>query len=194
MKLDIGCGSKKREGFIGIDIVAGADVDYVINLEHEKLPFDNDTVDYIYSSHFLEHVKYPDNVLPELGRVAKDNATIELWTPYAFSNEAFLYRHEVFLTELVWENFCVTSGDLFYHMLGKKRWLFNEIVYVLQPAVENEILEAGLTIPFAIKYLKGIVIEFGCFFTVKKDMTEPLIVPRKTFSHTRYGERYDLSK
>jgi len=62
-------------------------------------------VDHVFSSHCLEHIKIPFRLLGEISRVCKDGAKIEFWTPYAFSNEAFLYGHEMFLTEEHWMHF-----------------------------------------------------------------------------------------
>jgi len=53
IKLDIGCGAQKRdEDYTGVDNTATADV----KAEMWALPFDDSTVDAIWSSHSLEHV------------------------------------------------------------------------------------------------------------------------------------------
>jgi hypothetical protein len=39
LRLDLGCGSRKKEGTIGIDIQAQPSVDYVLNIQTEPLPF-----------------------------------------------------------------------------------------------------------------------------------------------------------
>jgi ubiquinone/menaquinone biosynthesis C-methylase UbiE len=55
----------------------------VLDLTTEPLPFTDRSVDEVYSAHFLEHVKEPNNIIRELGRVCRDGAHIEIWMPYA---------------------------------------------------------------------------------------------------------------
>lgn len=63
MKLDIGSGNKPREGFTGVDLYA--DGKGIIKAPMNALPFEDETVDEIYSSHSLEHIgKY--EVVPTL--------------------------------------------------------------------------------------------------------------------------------
>ena len=65
-KIDIGCGNNKRKGFIGIDYVASSCVDYVLDLSHEPLPFEDRSVSHVYSSHFLEHIPAPNHIFQKL--------------------------------------------------------------------------------------------------------------------------------
>ena len=50
MKLNLGCGSKKIEGFIGVDI---KNADVVADIRH--LPFPDESVDEIMAVHVVEH-------------------------------------------------------------------------------------------------------------------------------------------
>jgi len=56
--LDIGCGQKKIEGAIGIDFSPYSVADIVLDLNKEKLPFEDSSVDFIYTSHALEHLSW----------------------------------------------------------------------------------------------------------------------------------------
>lgn len=77
--LDIGCGRDKREGYIGIDRYLGGDV--IASMD--RLPFANDSVDEIYSSHALEHM--PKNmiipILREWSRVIKPHCVMQIRVP-----------------------------------------------------------------------------------------------------------------
>jgi len=86
-KLQIGCGWNKLDGFINIDKTIEVMPDEVVNIE-DGLPFDDNTFDYIYSSHCLEHVSPAKfrYVLEEIGRVAKNGCILELDLP--FDNQA----------------------------------------------------------------------------------------------------------
>ena len=52
VKLDIGCGNAKLDGYTGVDAFTGAD----IKAEMWSIPLEDGSVEEIYSSHALEHV------------------------------------------------------------------------------------------------------------------------------------------
>lgn len=53
MKLNLGCGNKRIEGFTNIDILKSSEAD--LNCDILNLPFENESVDLIYVSSVLEH-------------------------------------------------------------------------------------------------------------------------------------------
>lgn len=83
MKLNIGCGFVKREGYINIDKSKIVNPDKVVNVE-EGLPFPDNYFDEIYSSHSLEHIhpQYFGFVLEEIYRVAKPSCLLHLILPF----------------------------------------------------------------------------------------------------------------
>jgi SAM-dependent methyltransferase len=157
-RIDLGCGAVTRPGFVGLDQVEGPGVDHVLDLTRDRYPFPDRSVDEVYSAHFLEHIEAPNHVFGEIARICKDGARIEFWTPYAFSDEAFLYGHLHFITEEMWMHFCVSQRD--YHAdLLKGRWQLHRIVYVVLPATLEDLAHQGVGLDFAIRYLKGVVHE-----------------------------------
>lgn len=82
-KLNIGCGYNKKEGFINIDKVKEVKPDMVIDIE-QRLPFDDNTFEHIYSEHCFEHIRpqYWKGFLNELQRIAKDKCILELYLPF----------------------------------------------------------------------------------------------------------------
>lgn len=56
MKIDLGCGGKKKAGFIGLDQYPMAGVDHVVQIGADVWPFEDESVDEAYSSNFLEHL------------------------------------------------------------------------------------------------------------------------------------------
>ncbi len=60
-KLDLGCGPKKRAGYVGVDALPAPGVDYVIDIETEPLPFPDGSVSHVFSSHCPEHLKDPEH-------------------------------------------------------------------------------------------------------------------------------------
>lgn len=53
IKIDIGCGKNKINGFIGIDFDSRTNPDIVASALN--LPFQDNTVDEVYSAHLVEH-------------------------------------------------------------------------------------------------------------------------------------------
>jgi SAM-dependent methyltransferase len=83
MKINIGCGYDKREGWINIDKAEEVKPDMVVDIE-KGLPFGDNSVDEIYSHHCLEHIR-PGRwkfVLAEIARVAKPGCILELDLPF----------------------------------------------------------------------------------------------------------------
>lgn len=191
ISIDIGCGSQKKEGCIGLDSVAGEGVDYVIDLTQERWPFEDDSVSYVFSSHFLEHVHAPNHIFHELGRISRDGAQFEFWTPYPFSEGGFYYGHVAFLSESLWMEFCYFHRDMFLSMLGG-RWLLNAINYVVREETAKTLWQQGFSIDFAIKHFKDVVVEFGIEIEFRRDLDVPARLPQRTYSFSRYGERIDL--
>lgn len=192
VKIDLGCGGIKREGFIGLDFVTGPGVDHVLDLTKDRYPFEDNTVDYVFSSHFLEHIESPNHVFHEIARICRDGAKIEIWTPYAFSNDAFIYGHVSFLTEEIWLHFCCLFPEVHAALLGG-RWLLKNINFVVLPEVEQELTGRGFAMDFAIRYFKSVVKEFGVEIEFRSDLEFPSSTPLRTYSHTRDGERFALS-
>lgn len=191
LKIDLGCGGSKREGFVGLDSVNGPGVDHVLDLTRDRFPFDDATVDHVFSSHFLEHIGPPNHIFQEIARVCRDGATIEIWTPYAFSNDAFIYGHITFLTEEPWLHFCCYHRDAHLEML-RGRWLLRNINYVVTQDVERDLRAQGFPLDFAVRYLKSVVTEFGVEIEFRRDLEVPAVVPTRTYSHARDSERFVL--
>ena len=81
IRLDIGSGPLPRAGFTGVDFYV--DAPGIIKAPMNKLPYDGETIDEIYSSHALEHIgKY--EVVPTLTewyRVLKFSAPLTIEVP-----------------------------------------------------------------------------------------------------------------
>jgi SAM-dependent methyltransferase len=192
VRIDLGCGGAKREGYIGLDFVGLPGVDHVIDLTKERFPFDDHTVDEVFSAHFLEHIDSPDHVFNEIGRVCRDGARIEIWTPYAFSNEAFAYGHEHFLTEAMWTQFCVSHRDHFLDMLIG-RWQLESFTYVIPAHTQRDLRNNDVTFDFAVRYLKDVVEEFSVQIEFRTELDIPPALPKRFWTDTRFGIRHDLA-
>jgi SAM-dependent methyltransferase len=90
LKLDLGCGQNKKEGFKGVDIWDGPGVDYVADLFKFPLPFGDESVEEIFGSHFFEHVPQEKRFgfMDELYRILIPGGKINFITPYWASPRA----------------------------------------------------------------------------------------------------------
>ena len=146
MKLHLGCGNDRKEGYINCDISPEVKPDKVLDLE-KKLPFKDNSVEEIVGNHVLEHVNNFKSLMHELHRISKKNAKLKFkvpfytswgqfndpthvrfFTPWTFSYfEKGNYSHEVgtqksmFKVEKVKINFGVGSSK-------KLNWLFNPLL------------------------------------------------------------------
>ena len=107
MKINLGSGLKKKEGYINIDGDSRTNPDIIRNIE-KGLPFSDNTIDEIFTEHFLEHVS-PDEihfVMFECWRVLKSGSLMKIIVPIGkgWSNSPehkcpFDYRSELFFTD-----------------------------------------------------------------------------------------------
>lgn len=95
MKLNIGCGYKKKDGYVNVDSDPGCKPDLVLDLESKSWPFEDNSISEVVASHVLEHLgaTYRDwvNIWKELWRVCQNGAVIHVTVPHP--------RHDNFLVD-----------------------------------------------------------------------------------------------
>jgi hypothetical protein len=110
LKLDLACGQNKLKGFVGVDVVKkGTKAD----IEHDLLvtpwPFKDNSVDELYTSHFIEHIPHGSSALNnpffdffnEAWRVLKKGGTFKIIAPYYTSIRATQDpTHQRFISEM----------------------------------------------------------------------------------------------
>ncbi|WP_416242943.1 glycosyltransferase [Azospira sp. APE16] len=80
LRLHIGCGDRILPGFVNIDIIPGAE----LQLDARNgLPFPDESCDYIFSEHFIEHLSQSEGtrLMREMRRVLKPGGVVRLATP-----------------------------------------------------------------------------------------------------------------
>lgn len=89
MKLNLGSGLKRYDGYLNVDRDAEVNPDFIVDIEKGDLPFDDNSVDAVIAHHILEHIGESFlHFMQELYRVCKDGTIIDIEVPH--------HRHENF--------------------------------------------------------------------------------------------------
>lgn len=87
--LDIGCGANKKDAnYIGIDMLDLEGVDIIGDVLSVTSKINENSVDKIFTSHFLEHVENLEEHLNEFSRILKKDGLLEIIVPH-YSNPYF---------------------------------------------------------------------------------------------------------
>jgi hypothetical protein len=98
LRLDLGAGKNKREGFVGVDCRLFEGVDIVLDLTErdefgnfKRWPWLDESVDEVHSSHFIEHLEPAERIhfVNELHRILKPGARATLIAPHWSSCRAY---------------------------------------------------------------------------------------------------------
>ena len=89
MKINIGGGLKRIDGFVNVDADPNTKPEYLHNLETDKLPFEDSTVEEVKAHHILEHIHNLGHVIKEIYRVCKNGAVVDIAFPHHFSRNFF---------------------------------------------------------------------------------------------------------
>jgi SAM-dependent methyltransferase len=81
-KLNLGCGERKKPGYINIDWNREVEPDVVHDLNKLPYPFENNSFDLIEVSHVLEHLDTPFLVMKELHRLLKPDGKLIIKVPH----------------------------------------------------------------------------------------------------------------
>jgi len=89
VKVDLGGGRNPKKGFVNVDKWDHKCVDIKCDFENEPLPFDDESVDEIYTHHMLEHLPFVtddnkpllDIIIQECYRILKHDGILDLTVP-----------------------------------------------------------------------------------------------------------------
>ena len=131
IKLDLGSNKKGTNDFVTIDYLSG---DIKHNL-FNPLPLENSTVDEIYTSHTLEHLKF-DNILfiiKECNRVLKPKGKLKICVPNAkiyiesyIKNEKFINRKKWYTPAVVDTGSHIDQLNYIAYLNGQHKYMFDE--------------------------------------------------------------------
>lgn len=84
MKLNLGCGTLRIPGFVGVDFEPGPTVDRVVDLSRVPWPFETASAEEIRAWHFLEHLpgySFHD-AMDEIARILRPGGLLYVKVPY----------------------------------------------------------------------------------------------------------------
>jgi ubiquinone/menaquinone biosynthesis C-methylase UbiE len=92
MKINLGGGLKRFDGFLNVDHDPLTNPDFCFDIEKDKFPFDDNSIEEVKAHHILEHIgdKF-FNFMKELYRVCKNGAIIDIFVPH--------HRHENYFND-----------------------------------------------------------------------------------------------
>lgn len=123
LRVDLACGDRKREGFVGVDIAPLPSVDIVCDLSVFPWPFKDGEVGEMNASHYIEHVASLIDFFNEAHRVMAPNGLLHIAAPYyssmrawqdpthrnAISEASFAYYSQKWLKENRLEHYRITA-------------------------------------------------------------------------------------
>ena len=118
MKLNLGCGSNIKEGYINLDKFSYYKPDVIHDLELVPYPFKDDSVEKILMSHVLEHIGQDpnvfNNIIKEFYRICKNKAVLDIRVPHP--------RHDDFISDPTHVRPITVLGLQLYDKQLNKEW------------------------------------------------------------------------
>lgn len=94
IKLNLGCATRLRRGWVNVDCRPLLGVDKVWDLEVRSWPWADNSVDEIFASHVLEHLADPFAALQEIKRVLKPGGKATILVPNVHGSLAWARAHK----------------------------------------------------------------------------------------------------
>ena len=127
MKLNLGCGFDKREGWLNVDNFAACAPDQVLDIETTPWALETDAFDHVLMKHVLEHVGAEFSVfsavMRELYRVTAPGGLVEIHVPHV--------RHDTFWSD---PTHVRAFTPLSFLMMSKRQnriWMENRANYTM---------------------------------------------------------------
>ncbi len=87
--LNLGCGRKRVEGAVNLDVTPLTNPDVLHDLDRRPWPFADDSFDEVLAYDVIEHLEDVVAALEEVHRVARDGAVVRVSVPHFSSGNAF---------------------------------------------------------------------------------------------------------
>lgn len=179
IKLNLGCGRKKKQGYINIDyeeiLGDGTKPDFRMNLLEFPYPLPDNSVDEIWMEHVLEHFEKEDiyKIFSELYRICKPNAIIKIKVPYITHPVAFTdWDHKTRFGRDSFKRLGVTRGGIKNDgknvYLFRRDWDFIEVYNYLHPTIFGKFIPTQKLKWLISQFLWSIIYEMESHLKVIK--------------------------
>lgn len=148
IRLNLGCGPKEKHlpGYVNIDKDPRNEPDLSLDLEKAHFPYEESSVDKVYASHLLEHIKNFIPLMEEIYRVCKPGAEVEIFIPYGLTDSGIGDPfHQVLLCERTFDYFDKSSLLFLYDfkcnlkVIKTERNSLNHIHIILKAIKDGDI-------------------------------------------------------
>ena len=107
LKLNLGSGKKRYDGFINLDKQPLSETDIKWNLENTPMPFKTNSVSNVIAEHVLEHITNFVPLMEDIHRICKPGVIVKVMVPYYRYEGAFRDpTHVRFFSENTFDYFC----------------------------------------------------------------------------------------
>lgn len=114
MKLNLGCGNKKYDGYLNVDSNQRCKPDKIVDMK-KRLPFKDNTFEEVIAEHVIEHISDTEKIMREIWRICKNNATVKITVPHYKTDAAFADpTHKRFFTPGTFEYFTKKRKTSYY--------------------------------------------------------------------------------
>ncbi len=143
LRLHLGCGNEYKKGWINIDIDRNVKADKYCNL-NKRLPFNDNSVDEIYSKNTLEHIDNHIGLIREIYRTLKKGRVFKFRVP--LSNTMTTFCDLTHIRGYTPQAFNDTKRPYYkFHFRHRKFWvtlpLFHSIKFPYQFMYVNKFIE-----------------------------------------------------
>lgn len=114
--IDLGCGRRKREGALGVDIVDTSDVDIIMDLSEYPWDLPESTFSTVFCADILEHMKDPVLFMEEVYRISRGGAVVYIKTPHFTNNNIWVDpTHKRPFSAFTFRDYFTKEGEYAYY-------------------------------------------------------------------------------
>jgi len=161
-KLNLGCGSDIRKGYINLDKSRIKGIDVVHDLDKYPWPFPNNHFDEVYGQDVIEHVRALFKAMKEIRRICRHGSLVRLIVPYWHSSAAFYPNHNYFFNIDSMKFFTEENRDYDSHFgfkLEKIKLIPSKIGWLIPPIpLPRSLFPNVLNLRHLVSYLLGEII------------------------------------
>ena len=136
-KINLGAGEDIIEGYLSLDRHNyNGKIDIICDLDKNKLPFKDNSIDEILTKHTLEHLRDPDLIIAECHRSLKVGGLLHIIVPHYSLPQANVFCHRNY-----WSIACKNLFDGTYFEFGKWSKVDWDINFANRDGLKQKILK-----------------------------------------------------